>query len=82
MSTEENLIKRQKQKMRNQPAIPSLAAKKTAISETVLDQLFRQARTHSAWQQSLYALKFSARHTSWHVLAPQVPMARPRDLSF
>jgi hypothetical protein len=35
----------------NAPAIPSLAAKKTAISETVLDQLFRQARTHSAWQQ-------------------------------
>jgi len=36
--------------MRNQPAMPSLAAKKTPISETVLDQLFHQARTHSTWQ--------------------------------
>ena len=36
--------------MQNQSAALSLAPKKTAISEKVLDQLFRQTRTHSAWQ--------------------------------
>ena len=33
--------------MRNPP--PSLTALKTSISEDAIDQLFRQARTHSAW---------------------------------
>ena len=33
--------------MRNPP--PSPTALKTSISEDAIDQLFRQARTHSAW---------------------------------
>src|SRR5258707_10867056 len=35
--------------MRNQSESPSLAAIKTPISQEALDQLFREARTHSAW---------------------------------
>ena len=35
--------------MHNQTEPPSLAASKTPISEETLDQLFREARTHSAW---------------------------------
>lgn len=35
--------------MRNQSEPPSLAASKTPISQEALDQLFREARTHSAW---------------------------------
>jgi len=35
--------------MRNQSEAPSLAAIKTPISEEALDQLFREARTHSTW---------------------------------
>src|SRR5260370_36033450 len=35
--------------MRNQSEPPSLAAIKTPISEEAIDQLFREARTHSAW---------------------------------
>ena len=36
-------------KMRNQSESPNLAAIKTSISEEALDQLFLDARTHSAW---------------------------------
>jgi hypothetical protein len=35
--------------MRNPSEPPSLAAIKTPISQEALDQLFREARTHSAW---------------------------------
>jgi len=35
--------------MRNQSEPPSLAAIKTPISQEALDQLFREARTHSTW---------------------------------
>src|SRR5712692_9978212 len=35
--------------MLNQSEPPSLAAIKTPISEEAIDQLFREARTHSAW---------------------------------
>jgi 3-hydroxypropanoate dehydrogenase len=35
--------------MRNQSEPPSLAAIKTPISQETLDQLFRDARTHSTW---------------------------------
>ena len=35
--------------MTNAPETPSLTARKTAISKEALDQLFREARTHSAW---------------------------------
>src|SRR5258707_9057890 len=35
--------------MRNQSESPSLAAIKTPISPGALDQLFRDARTHSTW---------------------------------
>src|SRR3981189_266237 len=35
--------------MRNQSESPSFAAVKTWISPDALDQLFRQARTHSTW---------------------------------
>jgi 3-hydroxypropanoate dehydrogenase len=35
--------------MRNQSEAPNLAAIKTPISQEALDQLFREARTHSAW---------------------------------
>ncbi len=35
--------------MHNQSEPPSLAAIKTPISEEAIDQLFREARTHSAW---------------------------------
>ncbi len=35
--------------MSNPSAPPSLAAVKTPISQEALDQLFREARTHSAW---------------------------------
>jgi 3-hydroxypropanoate dehydrogenase len=35
--------------MRNQSEPPNLAAIKTPISEEAFDQLFREARTHSAW---------------------------------
>jgi len=35
--------------MRNQSETPSLAASKTPISQEDLDQLFREARTHSTW---------------------------------
>jgi 3-hydroxypropanoate dehydrogenase len=35
--------------MSNQSELPSLAEIKTLISEEALDQLFREARTHSAW---------------------------------
>jgi 3-hydroxypropanoate dehydrogenase len=35
--------------MRNQSAPPSLAAIKTPIPQEALDQLFREARTHSVW---------------------------------
>ena len=35
--------------MRNQSEPPSLAAIKTPISEEAIDQLFREARTHSTW---------------------------------
>src|SRR5260370_18072499 len=35
--------------MRNQSESPSLAVIKTSISQEALDQLFRAARTHSAW---------------------------------
>src|SRR5712664_2897813 len=35
--------------MRNQPEPPSLATIKSPISPEALDQLFREARTHSAW---------------------------------
>jgi 3-hydroxypropanoate dehydrogenase len=34
----------------NQSAAPSVKGLKSAISEKALDQLFRQARTHSAWR--------------------------------
>src|SRR5260370_29622417 len=36
-------------KMRNQSESTSLAAIKTPISQDALDQLFREARTHSTW---------------------------------
>jgi 3-hydroxypropanoate dehydrogenase len=36
--------------MHNQSAGPSLTAVKTPISQESLDQLFHQARTHSAWR--------------------------------
>ncbi len=35
--------------MRNQSELRSLAAVKTPISQEALDQLFREARTHSTW---------------------------------
>jgi 3-hydroxypropanoate dehydrogenase len=35
--------------MHNQSEAPSLAAVKTPISQEALDQLFREARTHSTW---------------------------------
>ncbi len=35
--------------MRNQSETPSLAGIKTPISQEALDQLFREARTHSTW---------------------------------
>src|SRR5712692_608071 len=35
--------------MRNQSESPSLVAIKTPISREALDQLFREARTHSTW---------------------------------
>src|SRR5258708_17461389 len=35
--------------MRNQAEPSSLAAVKTAVSQEALDQLFREARTHSTW---------------------------------
>ena len=35
--------------MRNQSESPNLAATKTSISKEALDQLFYEARTHSAW---------------------------------
>ena len=35
--------------MRNAPETPSITAVKAPISEEALDQLFREARTHSAW---------------------------------
>jgi 3-hydroxypropanoate dehydrogenase len=35
--------------MHNQSEAPSLAATKNPISEEAIDQLFREARTHSAW---------------------------------
>src|ERR1700681_3049931 len=35
--------------MRNQSESSSLAAIKTPISQEALDQLFREARTHSTW---------------------------------
>jgi 3-hydroxypropanoate dehydrogenase len=35
--------------MRNQSESPSRAAIKTSISQDALDQLFREARTHSTW---------------------------------
>jgi 3-hydroxypropanoate dehydrogenase len=35
--------------MRNQSESPSLSAVNTAISQEALDQLFHEARTHSAW---------------------------------
>src|SRR2546430_10481390 len=35
--------------MHNPSETPSLTAVKTPISEDALDQLFREARTHSAW---------------------------------
>ncbi len=35
--------------MRNQSEAPSLAAVKTPISPEAVDQLFREARTHSTW---------------------------------
>src|SRR5260370_41987063 len=35
--------------MHNQSEPPSLAATKNPISEEAIDQLFREARTHSAW---------------------------------
>src|SRR5580693_1566863 len=41
--------KRRELKMRNQSEPPSLAPIKTPISEEALDQLFLEARTHSAW---------------------------------
>jgi 3-hydroxypropanoate dehydrogenase len=36
--------------MQNQLLLSALSPEKTQISEKALDQLFRQARTHSAWQ--------------------------------
>jgi 3-hydroxypropanoate dehydrogenase len=39
----------ERSKMRNQSESPSLAAIKTPISVDALDQLFLEARTHSAW---------------------------------
>jgi 3-hydroxypropanoate dehydrogenase len=38
-----------KSQMRNQSEPRNLAAVKTPISQEALDQLFREARTHSAW---------------------------------
>ena len=35
--------------MHNQSELPSLAAIKTSIPQEALDQLFREARTHSTW---------------------------------
>src|SRR5712664_4718001 len=35
--------------MQNASETPSLMARKTPLSEEALDQLFRDARTHSAW---------------------------------
>jgi len=35
--------------MRNQSEPPNFAAIKTPISQEALDQLFCEARTHSAW---------------------------------
>jgi hypothetical protein len=39
--------------MRNQSEPRSLAAVKTPISREALDQLFSEARTHSAWLPKL-----------------------------
>ena len=35
--------------MPNQSEVPNLAAIKTPISQEAVDQLFREARTHSTW---------------------------------
>ena len=80
MSTEENLIKRQKQRMHLRYQVLQLRKrrypKRSWTSYSVRHGHIRRGN------KSLYALKFSARHMGWHVLAPQVPMARRRDLSF
>jgi 3-hydroxypropanoate dehydrogenase len=36
--------------MQSQPTVPSIDPKKTQISEQALGQLFREARTYSAWE--------------------------------
>jgi 3-hydroxypropanoate dehydrogenase len=48
--SEEALIKRENHMLQNQSVVSTLGPKKTQISESALDQLFREGRTYTAWR--------------------------------
>ena len=68
--------------MRNQSEPRSLAALKTPISQEALDQLFREARTHSTWLPEPVPMELLRKAYELARLGRPAPTAHPPDLSF
>src|SRR5260370_3191337 len=68
--------------MRNQSEPPSLAAIKTPISEEAIDQLFREARTHSAWLSEPVPMELVREAYEWARLGPTSANGSPARFVF
>jgi 3-hydroxypropanoate dehydrogenase len=69
-------------KMRNQSESPNLAAIKTPISEEALDQLFLEARTHSAWLPEPVPVELLRKAYELARLGPTSANASPARFAF
>src|SRR5258707_10909215 len=68
--------------MRNQSESPSLAAIKTPISPDALDQLFREARTHSTWLPEPVPVELLRKIYELARLGPTSANGSPRRFGF
>ena len=68
--------------MRNQSESPNLAAIKTPISQEALDQLFREARTHSAWLPEPVPVELLRKAYELAVLGPTSANGSPARFVF
>jgi len=68
--------KKRENEMRNLSEPSSLAAIKTPMSPEALDQLFREARTHSTWLPEPVPVELLRKIYELARLGPPVPTAR------
>src|SRR5260221_11331427 len=68
--------------MHNQSETSNFAATKTPISQEALDQLFREARTHSTWLQEPVPVELLRKAYEWAGLGPTSANGSPARFVF